>query len=347
MTDDKPKTYDLSEFASKQAKGGKARAAKLSKAERSDIAAKAAGARWGGPRATHEGPLKIGDMELDTAVLDNGMRVITQGRLMEALGMYYSGWLSTNRPEHKEGDAETPYFLAHKALQPHVDKHLGSLQSAAPVKFRTLRGAAALGIKAELLPKICEIWLDARKTGGLGTRMEQIADKSEILLRGFAQVGIVALIDEATGYQAERHRGELQELLQLILSDELSKWAKTFPATYFKEMCRLRGVPFRSDMRLPQYFGHLTNDVVYDRITAGLLSELQKRNPRTVSGRKHKHHQHFDKDIGHPMLLQHLGMVIGVMKLSDGWDDFKEKLDRVAPPREDLPLFNKLQDSEN
>lgn len=330
----------------KQAKGGRARAAKLSKAELSESGKVAAGARWGMPKATHEGLLQIGDMTLDTAVLDTGARVVTQGMLMDALGLYYSGWLSTNRPAKGEGDAETPYYLSHKALQPHIKKHFGSLQIA-PLRFRTLRGATALAIPAELLPKICEIWLDARKSGGLGARMEQIAEKAEILLRGLAQVGIVALIDEATGYQAERHRGELQELLQLILSDELSKWAKTFPATYFKEMCRLRGVPFRSDMRLPQYFGHLTNDVVYNRITAGLLSELQARNPRTVSGRKHKHHQHFDKDIGHPLLLQHLGMVIGVMKLSGGWDDFKEKLNRVAPPREDLPLFNKLQDAES
>lgn len=332
---------------SKQSKGGKARAEKLSKSERKEIAQRAAGARWKLPEATHEGVLTIGDMTLETAVLEDGTRVITQGKLMEAMGMYYSGYLSTNRPDQEDGAAEMPYYLAHKSLQPFVQRHLGAELQGQPLKFRTKRGAIANAIKAETLPRICEIWLDARNAGALKPRMRLIAEKAEILIRGFAHVGIVALIDEVTGYQYDRQRDELQELLKAILSDELHKWAKTFPATYFREMCRLRGTPYRADMRLPSYFGHLTNDVVYKRLAPGVLDELRKRNPADGAGkRRAKHFQWLSKDVGHPMLLQHLGLVNGLMKISKTWDEFKDHLDKAAPIQKDLPLFRSLQDDQ-
>jgi hypothetical protein len=67
-------------------KGGKARAEKLSAEQRSEIAKKAVEARWARvrgekplsqiPKATHAGTLKIGDVELSCAVLEDGTRVL-------------------------------------------------------------------------------------------------------------------------------------------------------------------------------------------------------------------------------------------------------------------------------
>ncbi len=102
----------------------------------------------------------------------------------------------------------------------------------------------------------------------------------------------------------------------------------------------MKGVVFRADMKLPQYFGTLTNNIVYKRLAPGVLRELKQLTPKTVSGNpKHKLHQRLSSDIGHPKLIEHLGLVIGVMKLSDGFEDFKEKLNRVAPVYKDAPLF--------
>jgi len=97
-------------------------------------------------------------------------------------------------------------------------------------------------------------------------------------------------------------------------------------------------------MKLPQYFGHLTNDIVYKRLAPAVLRELQERNPRVGSGRRHKHHQWLSVDIGHPKLLEHLGMVIGAMKLSTDFDDFKKKLNRIAPVYKEAPLFEAIAD---
>jgi len=53
---------------------------------------------------------------------------------------------------------------------------------------------------------LCETVLQARKDGKLQSQQMHIAEQCEILVRGFARVGIIALVDEATGYQDYRSR---------------------------------------------------------------------------------------------------------------------------------------------
>src|SRR5581483_9802031 len=112
-------------------------------------------------------------------------------------------------------------------------------------------GVIAHGYEASALADMCDVILDARKTGILRARQLHYADYCEVLLRSFARVGIIALVDEATGYQYDRPRRELEEQLKKYLSESLRRWVRTFPADYFKHLCRLRGVELRSDMRLP------------------------------------------------------------------------------------------------
>lgn len=121
--------------------------------------------------------------------------------------MYYSGWVAKNKPSDQPADL--PHFLSFENLKPFIDKHLGDLQSIV-VKFRTEKGSIAHGIKAEIIPKICEVWMDADEQGRLGKRQKQIAQKAKIIIRALAHVGIVALIDEATGYQEIRNKEALQ-----------------------------------------------------------------------------------------------------------------------------------------
>jgi len=55
----------------------------------------------------------------------------------------------------------------------------------------------------------------------LSPRQKIIADQCEILVRSFAKVGIIALVDEATGYQYEREKAELQVILKTYISEEI------------------------------------------------------------------------------------------------------------------------------
>jgi hypothetical protein len=329
----------------KQSKGGTERAKALSADERHQIARKAADARWakGLPQATHEAELEIGNAKIACAVLDTTKRVLTQETFLTAIGRAAKAKAGTGSRSMVEVVDGLPPFLAANNLKPFISDDLR--ESTTPILYRTTRGQRAYGYDASLLPKVCEVYLRARDEKVVLPSQSHIVDACDILMRALAHVGIIALVDEATGYQADRARRALAEILEKFISEELRRWVKTFPAAYFKELCRLRGIAFSSDMKLPQYFGKLTNDIVYRRLAPGVLQELQERNPRTESGhRKHKYFQWLTEDIGHPKLLQHLGLVVGVMKLSEDYDDFKEKLDRIAPVRVDLPLFAGLED---
>ncbi len=101
---------------------------------------------------------------------------------------------------------------------------------------------------------------------------------------------------------------------------------KTFPADFYQEMFRLRGMEYpTAAVQGPRYFGVLTNDIVYDRLAPGVLEELKKVNPKDeVTGRrKHKHFRWLTNNIGYPKLREHLGAVVATMKLSGDWYDFK------------------------
>ena len=100
--------------------------------------------------------------------------------------------------EKTEAGAPTPLFLAHKNLKPFIERHLGDVHYK-PIKVIYKGGSVGLGIRADMIPKICEVWIDAERAGVLGPNQKVVAKQHDILLRGFAHVGIIALVDEATG----------------------------------------------------------------------------------------------------------------------------------------------------
>jgi hypothetical protein len=328
-----------------QSLGGKARAEKLSKEDRSSIARAAADARWGKtgkviPKAIYEGILTIGDMEIPCAVLDNGMRVITQSGVMRALGRARQA----KGRQYYDADVDLPAFLTAKNLKPFIPSALSVTSSQ--FEFHMLSGQRAFGYPADLLPQVCGVFLDADAAGILTHMQKPIAERAMILIRGFASVGIIALIDEATGYQYERPRRDLEEYLRKFLAEGLRRWVRTFPGDYFKHLCRLKNVPLRPDMKLPQYFGHLTNDLIWRRIAPGLLRALKERRSERGSP-SNKLHSWTSEELGKPELLLHLGTVVGLMKIHDDYDKFYAQLNKIAPIYPDNPtLFDDPQDWE-
>ena len=278
------------------------------------------------PKATHTGELRIGNMYFPCSVLSDRTRILTQTDFMKGMGMYYSGWVA------KHGPAELPHFLSFKSLNPFVNRHLGELQSIV-VKYRTERGSPAHGIKASIIPKICDVWIDAEEEGNLGVRQKKIAGKAKILMRALAHVGIIALVDEATGYQEIRDREALNKILDKYLLAEQAKWAKRFPDNFYKGIFKLRDWPWQGmKVNRPQVVGRYTNDIVWDRIAPGVRTELETLNPKTEDGaRRSKHHQWLTTDIGHPALQKHLAGVMALMRAAPNWDAFKRMLQRAYP----------------
>lgn len=317
-----------------RAAGGQARAAALPAERRTEIARAAANARWAEPTkeaicGSPNKPLIIGDAQIECYVLDDGTRVLTQAAFLQALGRHPRAM-----GRRDQTDDGLPPILQSKAIKPYIPG--GIAEKARPITFKLPSGARASGYNAELLPEVCEIYLAAREARALPPNQQHIAQAAEILVRGLARVGIIALVDEATGYQEMRTKNALEKILAEFVDVELRPYIKTFPTDFYKEMFRLRGLQYSADsVARPQYFGNLTNDVVYKRLAPGVLDELKRVQGRGSNGtKKHKLFQRLTQNVGYPKLREHLGSVVTLMKLSTNWDDFKTKLDELHPKTE-------------
>lgn len=313
-----------------RALGGIARKKALAPGKRSAIAKKAAASRWSRDIkiATHgsdDHPLIIGDVEIPCYVLEGDTRVLSQRGLQVAIGMSRSGGTAgTHRL------AQFVEALAEKG----VDCRDLAQRVRKPILFRLKnRGPIGYGYEATILADICDAVLAARKLGLFTPNQMHYAEQCETLVRGFARVGIIALVDEATGFQRDRTRDALARILEAFIAKELQPWVRTFPAEYYQEMFRLRGLEYNADsVKRPPYFGHLTNDIVYDRLAPSVLEELKLRIPRNDSGKPTAtFHQLLTRNVGYPKLREHLGAVIATMRLSSDWHDFHAKLDRNYP----------------
>jgi hypothetical protein len=316
-----------------QAQGGRARAQSLSAERRAEIAAKGAAARWNLPKATHEGDLPIGGAIIHCAVLEDKRRVLTQSDVMRVIGRARQA----KGRAYYDGDANLPAFLNAKNLKQFIPNDL--YVTSSQVEFKPLKGTRAFGYPAELLPKVCEVFLRARDAGVLKHTQLHIAKQADILMRGLAHVGIVALVDEATGYQKERAQQALAEILEKFIAKELRGWTKTFPVEFYEHIFRLHGWKFDPEnVKRPSVIGHYTNDIVYARLAPGVLQELREKNPVVNGHRKNKHFQWLTGDIGDPKLRAHVHGVIPLMRISDTWDEFKKYLNKAYPKYEKTPL---------
>jgi hypothetical protein len=331
----------------KQQKGGEARAKALTADKLSDIAKKAAEARWG-RKAICEGPVDIGNATLNAAVLADGTRLLSQADFLRSIGRSRSPKAGTGILSSVD---DLPFFLRAKALNPFVTNELRS--STAPIFYNSLSGAQQVGYRHDLLPKVCEVYLAFRdhalaNTGRVPKQFEHIIEACDLLMRALAHVGITALVDEATGYQYIRARDELQKVLTKYLRDYRAKWAKVFPDEFWIKLFKLKGIEYDpSNMRKPQYVGHWVNNLIYSRLAPGLKTKLQELNPVQGTGtRRDKHHQWLTEDHGVPELRDHLSNTMFLMDIyladqNPNYKAFEKALDKVKPKfgtTFDLPL---------
>jgi len=306
-------------------KSGVSRAKALSPERRKEIAMQGVEAKRiksGLIKAEYEGKLKIGDAELDVAVLSNKQRIVTLTAVFKAL----------DRPIR--GNARLinmPTFMDAKNLQPFISEDLQGLINK--VTYVSLTGKVQEGYDALIIPLVSDLYLKVREDNKLLPSQKETAKKAETLVRALAKVGIVALVDEATGYQKDRSKDELVKILEAFVAKELQPWVKTFPTDFYENMFRLRDLDYpNSGVKRPQYFGHLTNDIIYRRLAPCVLEEIKKQSEKYENGRlKHRLHQKLTTEVGHPKLKELVTSVTTVMKLSDHWEDFKLKLERVHP----------------
>lgn len=351
----------MTDEAKGKARGGHARARSLSDEERRSIASDAAKKRWAQrepppspgqrPRALPEyvGEINLAGIRLPCAVVQgpNGVqRVLTEHGITQALlGSRSGASKRLKKAASEEGDL-LPIFVAPGQLAEFIDRDLieGPLR---PIDYEEGQRVVR-GYDAAILPAVCNVWLRAREHGKLQAQQLPKAQKAEILLRALAETGIVALIDEATGYERVRPQNALQAYLEMLVRKELAAWVKRFPDEFYENIYKLKGWVWPG-MGKNRYsvVSHYTRDLVYERLAPGVLEELERLTPKDARGnRSNKFHQWLTEDVGHPMLAQHLHTLMMFQRLAIsngyGWHRFIKMVDQVMPKKGstlELPLY--------
>jgi len=282
--------------------------------------------------------LIIGDISLDCYVLNNEARVISGRGMQKTLGFSSasSGLALTN--------------LVHKKLLDYLPEETIKLIEN-PYEFERIGAGGSApytyGFDATVLIDIADALIQAKKEKKLSPTQERYAFNAEVIIRSVAKVGIVALIDEATGYQ--KQRDEYQRLLGRYIAEDLRPWLKTFEDNYYREIYKLMGWDWSLYLKgiwknHPQIVGKITNDIVYNKLPRGVLDELKRLNPKDEKGnRKHKHFQFLSENVGYRELLQHLGKlsVIFTMYGKGEYKKAKAHIDSLLPDHREgvqLPL---------
>jgi hypothetical protein len=318
-----------------QSKGGQARADKLSQEEIRDIASLGGRARRDKvktlvesgslPKATHQGKMTVGGLELDCYVLADGRRLFHKRGMARALGMKSAGGNVFLRAVQRKGLGSE---IGKKLLDKIED----------PIVFKPLTQDLGHGYDAAVLVDICRAIIRAEETGKLHPTQRGLADQARILLQAFAKVGVTALIDEATGFQEVRSPDALRLLVQQYIEEEKREWEKQFPDDYYDELNRLYGSKRLTTtgtgaviQNRPQHFAKFTRSYVYHPLENGaVLEELDRLNPKIdkKGNRRARFHQHLSEGYGIEKLKRQVGEILTLIKVSDSVGQFKRLFTR-------------------
>lgn len=320
-----------------QSRGGIARSESLSPEDRKRIASQAATVRWAEsdklPRVDFPGVLEIGDVSIPCAVLSDGTRVLSENGIANAILGGRSGASKRKKKAAEEAGGQLPIFVAPRQLEPFITNELrdGPLK---PIRYRE-GNSVVIGYDAKILRAVCEIWLAARAGGKLQAQQRDKAQRAEVLMRALADIGIVSLVDEVTGFQRFRARDELQRILAAYIAPEFLPWSKRFPDSFYENLHRVRGWKYEPGHNgRNAYIGKLTNQLIYEQLPDGVLEELRRKNPRDADTKRRKrtHHELLTNDVGHPHLDKQILVVTTLLSISDTWDEFRRHFERKFPP---------------
>jgi hypothetical protein len=323
--------------ASKQSKGGEARARKLTSEERRQIAVQAAQARWAKiadpnrlPFATHQAPLQIGAQTVDAYVLDDRRRMLSKAAMASVLGLQSAGGNAFLRS------------MTRPAVRERIEERLWNAIEN-PTRFKpaptdlTPQGLIIDGYEAHVLIDVCGALIDAERSGSLHASQIFLAKNAEIIIRSSAKLGIVGLIDEAVGFN-DRSRDEYRQLFQDFIREEWAQWHQEFPEQFADMLYKLYGIRRfdKLSSRHPRFFSKFTRKYIYHPLANShgkILESLDEKNPVVYAngGRRYKLFQFLSEDVGMPAIRAHLWQVVGIGNASANIKQFERNFYRAFP----------------
>lgn len=247
------------------------------------------------PRALWDGELEVGDELLPCYVLDDGRRVVSR-----------TGATSYLTKVKAQGSLET--YLRVEALRNYLADDIADQLVEFTIPEVTHK--QVMGLTAETFLEICRAYVMAREDGALQTeRQGEIARQASLFLAACSKVGLIALIDEATGYQYQRDEDALRVKLRLFLEEEMREWEKTFPDELWREFGRLTNWEGSVNKR-PKYWGKLVMELVYGYLDRDVAEWLKNNAPAPRKGQNY--HQWLSSQYGLKKLMEHIWMLIGM-----------------------------------
>jgi hypothetical protein len=329
--------------ANRASLGGKGRKEKLTPAQRTEIARDAAKKRWDKrkastkaagenplyvpivledklqkgkdlPAAKWPGVLTIGTKEIPCYVLDSGQRVISRNA-------------ATGILTDEKGGGNLEQYLVVQSLRGYVPPGFQDQMIEFFVPGTSAPNTTTKGISAEAFIEICQAYVSAFEAGALNTdRQKEIAVKAAMFLAACAKVGLLAMIDEATGYQYERTSDALQVKLKLYLAEEMRKWEKTFPDQLWEQFGRLTKWTGSIQSR-PKYWGNLVMELIYEYLDADVAQWLRVNAPKPIKGKNY--HLWMTEQYGLKKLIEHIWKVIGIASTCDDMKELRHKMEEL------------------
>lgn len=279
-------------------------------------------------KAICQGEISLVDTKLPCYVLEDKTRVLSQGGLVQSLG--------------KSRATNLAKFLESQSAGFNIDKDLIALAKNPIVFIPPHGGNPAYGYNATILVDICDTVLEARKNQTLPQTQsyQKLVNQCEILIRSFAKTGIIALIDEATGYEKIRETGELikffkETMVREIASDKIKEFEKR---GIFDGLYKIYKLPRKKDKpwQHPSFFGHFFIKYIYKPLdtiitdgqakTRGIMLKLLKEKKDLNSGTML---YQFIAEVGEAQFFEHLRTISNLMKIADNKKQFDILFDKV------------------
>jgi len=322
--------------AERASKGGVARMKSLSKDERANLASRAARARWRKkepgenaskplepivlsaentllPVAKWPGALSgIGDFEIPVYVLDDRRRIVSRTGATTVLTVGKGG-----------GNLES--YVQVKALEKYMPQNLQ--ERMIDFVIPEVTNKTVKGMTAETFLEICGAYVRAWQDGNLESEAQiAIAKRAAMFLAACSKVGLIALIDEATGYQYRRAEEELQLKLRMFLLEEMRKWERTFPNELWEQFGRLTNWKGSVHQR-PKYWGKLVMELIYEYLDPDVAQWLRENAPTPKHGQNY--HQWLTSQYGLKKLIEHIWKVIGVSSTCENMDELQYRMEQL------------------
>lgn len=309
---------------------------KLTVEERKALSSKASKARWEKARALKAGenastesesspqlienqtlpvaqwPGTLADSEIECYVLSDGRRIISR-----------TG--ATSFLTDRKGGGNLESYTKVQALTDYMPPNL----TGEMVEF-SLPGVVnktVKGMEAETFVEICRAYVSAWQANTLESDAQRtIAARAAMFLGACAKVGLIALIDEATGYQYERPVDALQFKLKLFLVEEMRKWEKTFPDDLWVQFGRLTNWKGSLHQR-PKYWGKLVMKLIYEYLDPDVAQWLRDNAPKPIKGQNY--HLWMTEQYGLKKLIEHIWKVIGVASTCQTMTELENKMEEL------------------